>query len=77
MSINLNVAKEAFFVGIATITIGVLIKYFIDMFAKSEKDKLYIFVIILFLTGFFIHILCQIAGLNKWYCKNGDACKNN
>jgi len=29
----------------------------------------------LFITGFVIHIICEISGINKYYCKNGNACK--
>lgn len=28
-----------------------------------------------FITGCLIHILCELSGINKWYCKNGVACK--
>ena len=29
----------------------------------------------LFLTGFLIHIISQLTGINHWYCRNGIACK--
>ena len=28
-----------------------------------------------FVTGVIIHLLCEGTGINKWYCKNGNACK--
>jgi hypothetical protein len=29
-----------------------------------------------FLTGCVVHFLCEISGLNGWYCKHGHACTN-
>lgn len=28
----------------------------------------------LFLAGFFGHLLFEVIGANKWYCKHGAAC---
>ncbi|MBP01984.1 MAG: hypothetical protein CMM25_04115 [Rhodospirillaceae bacterium] len=28
-----------------------------------------------FLFGFLLHLLCELLGVNKWYCKNGNACQ--
>lgn len=30
-----------------------------------------------FFAGFLVHLLCEITGLNRWYCKNGAACISN
>ena len=30
----------------------------------------------MFLFGVFIHLAFEFLGLNKWYCKNGNACSN-
>lgn len=24
--------------------------------------------------GFITHLLCEFSGINRWYCKNGNAC---
>jgi len=29
-----------------------------------------------FLTGALLHIIFEALGWNKWYCKNGNACKS-
>ena len=29
----------------------------------------------LFLTGFVLHVGLDVAGLNKWYCKNCAGCR--
>ena len=71
MNIIFDVVKEAFFVGILTIIIGIIIKFFMNMIFKENN-----FILLLFIIGFIIHIICQISGINKLYCKHGAACKS-
>jgi glycopeptide antibiotics resistance protein len=73
---------EAIAVGILTVIIGsmvgfILAKYFSPNLPKTSTDwnKNHIMEISLFLTGFLLHISCEYSGINKWYCKNGVACK--
>ena len=73
---------EAVVVGIATVVIGTLVGFIIGKYFSSNLPKIckswnknHIMELSLFLTGFSIHLLCEITGLNKWYCKNGFACK--
>lgn len=28
-----------------------------------------------FIAGFLVHIICEIFGINKWYCTHGAACR--
>jgi len=72
---------EAFFVGILTVIVGNIMGAFVGSLMKVDlpeicKDwnRYYTMEISLFLTGFFIHIICELSGINKWYCKNGLAC---
>lgn len=75
---------EAICVGTMAVIIGHLSRYLLNKYYNIEdkisiyKDwnKNYIMEKKLFLTGFLIHIICQISGINHWYCKNGLACKN-
>jgi hypothetical protein len=84
MNIILGTIIEAIFVGIITIIIGHLSRYLLNKFYNIEEkiniyenwNKNYIMEKQLFVTGFLIHIICQISGINHWYCKNGVACKN-
>ena len=71
--------KEAVFVGILTVIVGtVLSKIFESNRSVPSScknwNKNYVMEKCLFLTGFIIHIFCEYAGLNKWYCKHGRAC---
>ena len=73
---------EAIVVGIATVIIGSLVGYVMgklmgqDLPIKcKEWNKNHIMEITLFITGFLIHLFSELSGLNKWYCKNGNACK--
>jgi len=73
---------EALVVGVATVIIGTLVGFIIGKYFSSSNlpkicktwNKNHIMEICLFLTGFILHILCEFSGINKWYCKNGNAC---
>ena len=50
-----------------------------DLFSKNNKssgdwNKYYVMEIALFFTGFCLHLGCEFTGINKWYCKHGNAC---
>jgi len=34
-----------------------------------------VYAIHLFIIGVLVHLIFQYAGINKWYCTNGLACK--
>lgn len=57
---------EAFVVGILTVIVGCIMN-------NMVTDL----VLLLFITGVIIHLLCEYTGVNKWYCKNSVACKKN
>jgi len=71
---------EAVFVGIAVVVIGSLVAYMlsklfsVDIPLVCRMLKFRVMVLGLFLTGAILHLLCEGVGLNKWYCKNGNAC---
>ena len=74
-----SLLQEAFFVGIATSIIGTILSYlFMALNQKSLKVKFNHWDTILlseFLTGFLVHYISEYSGLNKWYCKYGNACQ--
>ena len=72
---------EAIFVAILTVIVGSLVGYVLGKSFSTNLPKIckswnknHIMEVSLFLTGFFIHLLCELTGVNKFYCKNGYAC---
>ena len=59
----ITVLIEALFVGVMTIILGLILQ---NIGIPN--------VLFLFLLGFFIHLICEMSGLNRWYCKYGSAC---
>ena len=74
-----QVLIEATVVGVCTVIMGTIISFVISQIVPSygtsdsrdSKDwnKYYVMEIALFFTGFFLHIVYEILGLNSWYCK--------
>ena len=72
----LQLAFEAFIVGIINLVVGFIISY-ISMGDKAKTFDHWTGVLLsFFITGVTIHLLCEITGLNKKYCNHGYACKN-
>jgi len=81
---NQSVIKEAIIVGIATVLIGQFVGFTISKLMNTKGslrseckkwNKNHIMELSLFFTGVLIHLLCEYFGVNKWYCKNGNACR--
>lgn len=74
-----NLFIEALTVGIATAIIGFIISTLFMLPSKNFSFKKYHFwpqvILAFFITGILIHLLCEVSGINKWYCKNGVACR--
>ena len=78
------VIKEAILVGLATVIIGQFVGFTLSKILVKRGNirtecknwnKNHIMELSLFFTGVLIHILCEYFEVNKWYCKNGSACK--
>ena len=79
MSKIFNVFIEALLVGLITMFVGSLSSNIISMIYKKELllvnpswNKYYVMEQSLFLTGVLVHILCQVVGINKYYCTYGS-----
>lgn len=67
---------ELLIVGIMTMIIGTLISYFLMPSKERNEFKHWNSILFtMFLTGFIVHLSCEIFGVNKYYCKYGYACK--
>ena len=70
-----DIITEAIIVGLITAIIGKLLSKILIKINKLDENKDFqiwneprIIEISLFLTGIFIHLICECMGLNKWYC---------
>ena len=78
---NIRLLIEAVIVGIITVVVGYIVTWIVSNFNKDAKDinkewnKNHIMEIVLFLTGICVHLLCEVSGINSWYCENGLACQ--
>tara|TARA_Y100000590_G_scaffold443363_1_gene572700 strand:+ start:1051 stop:1311 length:261 start_codon:yes stop_codon:yes gene_type:complete len=78
---NIRLLIEAVIVGIITVVVGYIVTWIVSNFNKDAKDinkewnKNHIMELVLFLTGVCIHLLCEVSGINSWYCENGLACQ--
>lgn len=71
---------EALMVGLMTAVIMFIIStalmYIQDSTFSLKKYAFWPWVLLGgFLTGILVHLICQWTGINKWYCKHGDACR--
>lgn len=78
---TMRLLVEAVSVGILTVLVGSLVGFILGKTVSTnlprlckEWNKNHIMEMSLFLTGVAVHLLCEITGINKWYCKNGVAC---
>jgi hypothetical protein len=61
-----RILLEASIVALSIVALGYLLKEFTQI-----KDPL----LLLFVTGFLIHLIYDLLGLNKYYCKICVGCK--
>ena len=85
MKYVLQLFIEAIIIGIITVIVGniiVAVISFSNIYPRPKLpeicmnyNKYFIMEISLFLTGAFIHLFCEFAGINAWYLKNGAILK--
>ena len=74
----MNVLIEALSVGLSALLVGLLLHVILGYHAlhassPNMKEEMIRLSILLFLKGFSIHLIFEYIGLNKWYCKYGNA----
>ena len=80
----LQLLAEATIVGFVVMVVGYCISCIIKLLWRrsiptgcADWNKYHVMEISLFITGFVSHILFELLGLNKGYCKSGYACKDD
>jgi len=69
---------EALSVGLIVIAIGYILHIAYSRIGGShDMNNMWIYVAHLFIIGVVTHIICELTGLNGWYCRNGFACSKN
>lgn len=74
----MNLLIEVVSVGMATVIIGGIVLMICGLLMSNSNKfnytQIYVIGFSLFITGALIHLVCEYSGVNKWYCKNGNAC---
>jgi len=65
---------EAAAIGVLTVVLGYLVVFCMDKL-RLPLSKEYSMAVGFFVLGATIHLFCEFTGVNRWYCKNGHACK--
>lgn len=65
---------EAIVVGLGLIVVGLSVSAAMKGSRKVDREAWYAMARALFVSGFLFHVLCEVAGVNAWYCNNSAAC---
>ena len=69
MTLLIEALVVGFFVSVFGLIISTLIMYLSDKDFSITNYPFWKYVVLsYFVTGFLFHILCEITGINKWYC---------
>jgi len=78
---SIKFVVEAIIVGLSSLMMGFLIHFILGHHSQhanspTMKKEMIQLGILLFLTGVFLHLFYEVTKMNKWYCKNGNACSH-
>ena len=69
----MNLVKESIFCGLLVVAASYFVKSYSNFFVRMPYAEHGI----MFLIGVIAHIVAEFSGMNKWYCKHGQACQEN
>ena len=73
-----SVGKEAIIIGLGTALIGAISFFLLKSISfTADLNQWPTLFGYLFVVGVIIHVICEIAGVNHWYCSNGAACQTS
>lgn len=71
-----KILKEALVVGVGLVIVGMVLHLLASYFMKHDMNNNMVLAVHFFVAGFVLHLLCEYFGINRWYCKNGIACRS-
>ena len=75
--ISTQLLIEALVVGLMTVILGYILHVaYTKIGGVHDLNNMKVYLIHLFVIGLSAHLLCEASGINKYYCKNGNSCKN-
>ena len=72
---NQSLLYEALGIGLMALVVGVIVHSVSMKIKKHDMNDMTVYAIHLFVIGILVHLIFQYAGINKWYCTNGTACR--
>lgn len=74
--LSLNFVIEILGVMVIVTLVGVVLHLIsLELIGAHNMNNMTIYVTHLVVIAFVSHLLCELTGVNHWYCKNGVACK--
>ena len=71
-----DLLKELLGVGIIVVVVGLVLHLLsLHLYGPHDLNDMRMYVLHLFGIGVAVHLICEMSGINKWYCQHGNACK--
>lgn len=75
----IEIIIEAIIVGLLVMIIGIIVSYgtmyMQDPVLTKDFKHWWSIAFSFAISGMLVHIICEVSGVNRWYCKHGSACK--
>ena len=73
---SLNFGKELLGVVIIVLLIGLVLHYIsLHLYGAHDLNDMKVYGAHLVVIGIMTHLVCELTGINHWYCRNGVACR--
>ena len=72
-----RIIKESLVTGLILTLVGLVLHYLYNKYQPHDLNNLQVYGLHLFIVGVVTHMLLEYTEVNKWYCKNGNACLVN
>ena len=73
---SLDFGKELLGVALIVVVAGLVLHLVsVEIYGAHNLNDMKVYGAHLVVTGILAHLVCELTGINHWYCKNGLACK--